>query len=164
MKVIGIITKNNNIIKTKENLKKMKINNENIIIICEKNIENVKNVRFDILIIFEEIAKTKIISQIISKCKYLIINTDIKSNSELLNITDNNYVITYGFNSKSTITVISNENDEIILGIQRKLESLTGNSIEIQEIKIIRKLEKNSIYDEISLNILNLLIKNKVIM
>jgi hypothetical protein len=164
MKVIGIITKNNNIIKTKENLKKMKINSENIIIICEKNIENVKNVRFDILIIFEEIAKTKIISQIISKCKYLIINTDIKSNSELLNITDNNYVITYGFNSKSTITVISNENDEIILGIQRKLESLTGNSIEIQEIKIIRKLEKNSIYDEISFTILNLLIKNKVIM
>lgn len=164
MKVIGIITKNNNIIKTKENLKKMKINNENIIIICEKNIENVKNVRFDILIIFEEIAKTKIISQIISKCKYLIINTDIKSNSELLNITNNNYVITYGFNSKSTITVISNENDEIILGIQRKLESLIGNSIEIQEIKTTRMLDKNSIYDEISLNILNLLIKNKVIM
>lgn len=159
MKVIGIITKNDNIIKTKEDLEKMNIKDKNIIIICEENIINVKNVRFDILIIAEEINKSHELNEIINNCKYLIINTDIKENIEITKYIKKCYVITYGFNSKSTITIISNEENETIIEIQRQINGLYGNKIDMQELKINRNLEKCSIYYEIAFKILRFLIK-----
>ena len=159
MKVIGIIAKNNNIIKSKENLEKMNIEDNNIIIICEENIINVKNVRFDVLIIAEEVTQSCELDKIINNCKYLIINTDIKENIEMIKNIKKCYVITYGFNSKSTITIISNEENETIIEIQRQFIDLEGNKVDMQEIKINRNIEKCNIYYEIAFKILRFLIK-----
>ena len=156
MPVIGIISKNENIIEIEENLIKYGINEKNIIIINEQKIANVCNVKFDILIIYEEITTTNVLKDIINNTKYIILNNDFKNNLVL----DNNYevyVITYGFNSKSTIMIISNENDEIILEIQREIEDLKKRKIDVQEIKFEKKLSKKHIYEEIAFKILTIL-------
>ena len=158
MPVIGIISKNENIIEIEENLIKYGINEKNIIIINEQNIANVCNVKFDILIIYEEITTTNVLKDIINNTKFIILNNDFKNNLVL----DNNYevyVITYGFNSKSTIMIISNENDEIILEIQREIEDLQKRKIDVQEIKFEKKLSKKHIYEEIAFKILTILLK-----
>ena len=132
-----------------------------IIVINEKSIENMKNVKFDIVIIYQETKQNENIKQLISTCKYLVINTDIKENLKLLEGIDisETTIITYGFNRKSSITIVSNENDEIILEIQREINNLKGEKIECQEIKLQNNLEKNHIYLAISLKILEILEK-----
>ena len=114
--------------------------------------------KFDILIIYEEITTTNVQKDIINNTKYIILNNDFKNNLVL----DNNYevyVITYGFNSKSTIMIISNENDEIILEIQREIEDLQKRKVDVQEIKFEKKLSKKHIYEEIAFKILTILLK-----
>jgi len=151
MSVVGIITNSSNIIELEKKL--------NIIVINEKSIENMKNVKFDIVIIYQEAKQNENIKQLISTCKYLVINTDIKENLKLLEGIDisETTIITYGFNRKSSITIVSNENDEIILEIQREINNLKNEKIECQEIKLQNNLEKNQIYLAISLKILEIL-------
>jgi len=151
MSVVGIITNSSNIIELEKKL--------NIIVINEKSIENMKNVKFDIVIIYQETKQNENIKQLISTCKYLVINTDIKENLKLLEGIElsETTIITYGFNRKSSITIVSNENDEIILEIQREINNLKGEKIECQEIKLQNNLEKNHIYLAISLKILEIL-------
>lgn len=153
MSVVGIITNSSHIIELEKKL--------NIIVINEKTIENVKNVKFDIVIIYQETKQNEKIKQLISTCKYLVINADIKENLKLLEgiETAETTIITYGFNRKSSITIVSNENDEIILEIQREINNLKNEKIECQEIKLQNNLEKKQIYLAISLKILEILEK-----
>ena len=159
MAVIGIITKSNNINEIEKTLEKYSIHEKNIVIITKHTIENIKNVKFDIIIIFDQIEDGDILKKIIDSSKYLIINTDFKENMKLLNMAEDQYVITFGFNSRATITIISNENDEIILDLQREIENLDKEKIESQEIKLENNFNKNRIYEEISMKILTFLVK-----
>lgn len=159
MAVIGIITNLNNIMELEKKIKKSSINEKNIIIINEDSIENIKNVKFDVLLIFEAIKENVNVRQIINTSKYLVINTDFKENIKLLNKKDCGYVITFGFNSKSTITIISNENEEIILEVQREIKNVKDEKIECQEIKLKNNYGKSQIYLEVSMKILTLLTK-----
>ena len=159
MAVIGIITKSNNINEIEKTLEKYGIHEKNIVIITKHTIENIKNVKFDIIIIFDKIEDDNILKKILDSSKYLIINTDFKENVKLLNMAEDQYVITFGFNSRATITIISNENDEIILDLQREIENLEKKKIESQEIKLENNFNKNRIYEEISMKILTFLVK-----
>ena len=159
MAVIGIITKSNNINEIEKTLEKYSIHEKNIVIITKHTIENIKNVKFDIIIIFDQIEDGDILKKIIDSSKYLIINTDFKENVKLLNMAEDQYVITFGFNSRATITIISNENDEIILDLQREIENLDKEKIESQEIKLENNFNKNRIYEEISMKILTFLVE-----
>ena len=159
MAIVGIITQNDNINEIEERIKQYEINEENIIIINETNAENIKNVKFDITVIYEEIKASTIIKNVINNSKYLIMNTDFKENLQLLDSKNIAYVITFGFNSKSTIAVISNENDDIILEIQREIENVKGEKIEECEVKFEKKFGKKHIYEEISMKILTILLK-----
>ena len=159
MAVIGIITKSNNINEIEKTLEKYGIHEKNIVIITKHTIENIKNVKFDIIIIFDQIEDDNIIKKVLDSSKYLIINTDFKENVKLLNMAEDQYVITFGFNSRATITIISNENDEIILDLQREIENLNKEKIESQEIKLENNFNKNRIYEEISMKILTFLVK-----
>ncbi len=147
MAIIGIITNSNNIIELPNNL----------IIINEKTIENIRNVKFDVIVIYEEIKENEKIKQIINNSRYLIINTDFKLNTKLINEEFSGVVITFGFYSKSSITIISNENEEIILEIQREIKSLKDEKIECQEIKLNNNYGKNQIYPAIAMKILEIL-------
>lgn len=159
MAVIGIITNNKNIIEIEKTIKKYKMNEQNIIIITKQTIENIKNVKFDIVLIYEEIEENDIIKNVLDSCKYLIINTDFKENIKLLDVIEKQYVITFGFNSKATITISSNENDVIILDLQREIENLKRKKIESQEIKLENNFSKKRLYEEISVKILTFLVK-----
>ena len=159
MAVIGIITKSNNIIEIEKTIEKYGIHEKNIVIISKHTIENIKNVKFDIIIIFDQIEDDDILKKVLDSSKYLIINTDFKENMKLLDMAEDQYVITFGFNSRATITIISNENDEIILDLQREIENLEKKKIESQEIKLENNFNKNRIYEEISMKILTFLVK-----
>ena len=152
MAVIGIITKSNNIIEIEKTLEKYGIHEKNIVIISKHTIEN-------IIIILDQIEDDDILKKVLDSSKYLIINTDFKENMKLLDMAEDQYVITFGFNSRATITIISNENDEIILDLQREIENLEKKKIESQEIKLEKNFNKNRIYEEISMKILTFLVK-----
>ena len=135
MSFIGIITNQKNepfIIKKITN----KMPNENIIFITEKSINNIKNVKFETIVIDKDITNKVELEKIVSNCKYLIINTDRKIELENLKTYDAT-IITYGFNHKSTFTVSSVEDENIIICLQRIIFNKDNKKIEPQEYKIL---------------------------
>ena len=136
MPFIGIISEENteNCIR-REILDKLQLNESNVLFIKEKSIENIKNIKFETIIIARKFKKQEMLKNILKSVKYLIINSDIENNLNLLeNI--NTSVITYGFNTKATITASSVEKEEMLLCIQRTFQNKNGKNIEPQEIKI----------------------------
>ena len=155
MLFIGIVTDSKSELNIKELLKNNKSFNENnVIFIKEKNIDNIKNVHFDTVIINREFEKNDKLNNLLNNTKNIVINMDANYNGNELNISNVN-IITYGFNSKSTITISSVTTDDVLICIQRNINSNYG-IIELQEIKIENN-EKYSIYDLIAVVILYLL-------
>lgn len=138
MAFIGIISdsKSEKIIKMILDEKLDKANN--IIIINSKSVDNLKNIKFETILIANNnniVNENKeALSKIISNTKYLIINADIELELHLEEQLELN-VITFGFNPKATITASSVE-DDILLCIQRNIKDIAENLIEQQEIKI----------------------------
>ena len=131
---IRIITNQKNEIYFKKEVSKY-VPVENIIFITAKNIYNVKNVKFETIIMDEKINNKIEIRKIISNSKYLLLNTDIEIDIEILdnlNLT----VISYGFNNKSTFTVSSIEENNMIICLQRVIFNKNGYKIEPQEYQI----------------------------
>ena len=151
MYLIGIIAKKKDIKEIKNNLDIV----YEVIEINNKSIENLKNIKFEQIIINKDLALNKqeeeYIKKLINTTKYIIINADI--NIQILNnieIDKPLKIITYGFNSKSTISISSVKEDYIILSIQREIEKLNNEKIENQEKKIeLIKGENNNIYIKI---------------
>ena len=151
MSLIGIIAKKKDIKEIKNNLDIV----YEVIEINNKSIENLKNIKFEQIIINKDLVLNKqeeeYIKKIINATKYIIINADI--NIQILNnieIDKPLKIITYGFNSKSTISISSVKEDYIILSIQREIEKLNNEKVENQEKKIdLIKGENNNIYIKI---------------
>ncbi len=151
MPFVGIISKENdsNFIKNAVN-KNSKENNFEIININKKSLENIKNVKFDILVICENIENmiknSLYLEEIIKKANYIIINSDVKENLAILKNAETN-IITYGFNAKSTITISSIKEEKIMICIQRKISGVK-NVIEEQDFNIeIEKNNANKLYN-----------------
>lgn len=108
-----------------------------IIAINDKSIENIKNIRFETILIID-LAKVesekKALNEILKNSKYVILNADIESNLEELEGVKLN-IITFGFNSKSTITASSVE-ENFIICLQRKIIDIEKRVIEPQEIEV----------------------------
>ena len=145
MSLIGIIAKKKDIKEIKNNLDIV----YEVIEINNKSIENLKNIKFEQIIINKDLVLNKqeeeYIKKIINATKYIIINADI--NIQILNnieIDKPLKIITYGFNSKSTISISSVKEDYIILSIQREIEKLKGKS----KSAIAREFSKEDIDNE----------------
>lgn len=160
MSLIGIVANQKQIDQIRkeieQNIKELKVE---IVVINQNSIENIKNIRFDIVIICETLEKLedrkKYVEDILKNSKYLLLNADINiENSILKNI--NIKIITYGLNQKSTITTSSIREQEIIICIQRSFRDINDNIVEQKEVR--SKLEKNNIK-----NIYNSLIKVAII-
>ena len=97
---------------------------------CGKN-ANLKNIKFDEIIYNKDINLTeeeyKFMREIINKTKYILINSD-----EKIKIPENILIkiITFGFNSKSTIMISSVKENYIIISVQREIEKLNGDIID----------------------------------
>lgn len=136
MPFIGIISDENteNCIH-KELLKNLKLKESSVLFIKEKSIENIKNIKFETIILNRKFKNMELLNKILQNVKYLIINSDIESNFNLLeNIRAT--VITYGFNTKATITASSVNEEEIMICIQRNIKNKNGQILEPQEIKV----------------------------
>lgn len=128
---IGIISEGKSEKYVKEILKQ-NINNSNVIFINEKNIDNIKNIKFKIIVLNKELIN-KNLESILLNSEYLILNSDI--NTKLVE-NMNLKVITYGFNLKATVTASSITEDEMLVCIQRNIIDMNNNKFEPQEINI----------------------------
>lgn len=132
---IGIITNQKN-----EAYIKRKLENKNILFINDKNIANIKNIRFETIVIDSKINKNEEFRKILSNAKYVILNSDIEFDLSLIeNLSFT--IITYGFNNKSTFTVSSITENNIIICLQRVILKTNGEEIEPEEYRI--KNEEN---------------------
>ncbi len=145
MVFIGIVTNS----KSEEDIFNLLSNNKflkdnNVIFIKESNIDNIKNVHFDTIVINSKFNKMDELTSLLANAKNILINMDEKIDFEDANVCNLN-LITYGFNSKSSVTVSSVTDDDALICIQRNICSNTG-VIEVQEIKIENDNSYN-IYD-----------------
>ena len=142
MPLIGIVAKKKDIQAIKNELKGC---NVEIIEITKQCVKNFKNITFEEVIFLEDISlnsdEYKYMNEIISKGKYIIFNSDIEMKI-LKQIQKPIKFITFGFNSKSTITISSIKEEKVIVCIQRDIEKINGKILEIQEKEIISKNAK----------------------
>ena len=135
MPFIGIIAEED-----KENcirrqiIEKLNLRESSVLFIKEKSIENIKNIKFETILLDREFKNVEMLKILLKNVKYLVINSDIGCN---LNLLDNleMTVITYGFNSKSTITASSVNEEEVLVCVQRNILDVKKRKIEPQEIK-----------------------------
>lgn len=145
MPLIGIIAKKKDFQLIKKEIRSKEIE---IIEITEIAIENLKNIKFDEIIFMKDIKLTsdtyKYMSEAISKVKYLIINSDIQIKAlREIKIKKLVKLITFGFNTKASITISSVKDDKIIICVQRNIEKTNQGIIEAQERDIQITNSKN---------------------
>ena len=150
MPFIEIITDTKSQMQLNKSIKKEQVNNCEILYIKEKNIENIKNIKLETLVINKKIEDMEKISKIIENTKNVIINLDFNK------IEKQNKFISYGYNSKSDITISSIDEDEALIYIQKEITSIFGRKIEPQEVKVKLKSDIN-IYNIMIIIALNVL-------
>lgn len=144
MLLVGIIAPKREIQRIKKEFKGTCIE---IIEITRESIKNIRNIKFEEIIFLQNIKLEKeeyeYMNEIISKTKYLIINEDIEIDVfKNINLVQPIKLITFGFNSKSTITISSVKDEKVIVCIQRDIEKKNGERLECQERQIILKNNK----------------------
>lgn len=166
MPFIGVIAKENdcNYIRN-EIIKLSKKMKYEIIIINKKSISNIRNIMFDIIVINENIKEiikeSKYIEDLINKAKFILMNTDIQNNLSFKRQSCIK-VITYGMNSKSTVTVSSIKDNNIMMCIQRKIVTINKQTIDEQDINInVNKYSVNKIYNILIINTILLIYGEK---
>lgn len=107
----------------------------NLLSINLRSIENVKNIKFETIIVEDNLEKFKnhkeILQRILEKAEYILINTD--KNKE---IKIRPKQITYGLNQKADVTVSSISETDVLVYWQKSLKDREGNKIEIEERRI----------------------------
>ena len=147
MPFIGVIAKesDSNFIK-KEVIKNSRNSKFEIININKKCIENIKNIRFEAVVINDDLTEflktSKYLEEIIRNAKYLVINSDVVKNSEIL-VNSNTNLITYGLNQKATITMSSIKSENILICVQNKFKNIFEKFVEEQEINV--EISKNNL-------------------
>ena len=140
MHFIGIFSNHSEYEMIKQNIIKI-VNRKDLefIHISSKNIENMKNIIFETIVLcnqekMDHVQKT-ILNKICSNCMFIIVNADVFCNTEIISNKKTN-CISYGLNQKSTITISSIQEDKAILSIQRDIKNLQQKTIEMGEISI----------------------------
>lgn len=138
MPLVGIIAKKRDFQAIKEELQNYNIE---FIHINKDSIKNIKNIIFEEIIFLEDINlncdEYEFMNKIVLKTKYVIVNADIEINIlKYIKIDCPIKVITFGFNSKATITISSVKDDKIIVCLQREIEKTNKGIIESQEKEI----------------------------
>jgi len=161
MSLIGIISTKKDYEFIKKEIKKYSNKTINIIHINYKSIENLSNIKFDVIIIDKSINQfnMEVMEKILSNIKYLIINSDIDIRSGIFNKMETN-IIDYGLNQKATVTASSINEENIIICLQRNIKNINNKIIETDENKInIESYKNKRIYNYLIIYILNNLYK-----
>lgn len=127
-------------------IEEMKEDTINFVQINLRSIENVKNIKFETIVVEDNIDKFKENQQTLEKLcentQYVIINSDKNEIQEELKKIE--HKITYGLNQKATVTVSSISDTDILIYWQQSLKNKKGNQIEIEERRI-KKSRKNTL-------------------
>lgn len=134
MSFIGVITNIKNETYMSKILEKVFVE-EQIIFITDKNIENMRNIRFETIVIDTKLEQIEYLKAILLNTKYVILNADIVIKTDILENL-NLVVISYGFQNKATFTVSSVEENTIIICLQRIIKSISGKKYEPQEFEV----------------------------
>lgn len=148
MTFIGMISDYKSFENIKEILKKNSKNDINLIHISKKSISNIKNIRFETIIIdsllssFKE--ETLFIETLCLYARYIAINTDINTDIPDIIKKSKANIITYGLNQKATVTISSITESSILIYLQKSLKNSKGRTIGIGE-KMIKIDEENKL-------------------
>ena len=166
MSFIGIFTDNKNytILKT-EILKRINEKNLNIMKINKNNLESMKNIRFDAIVINDSLKnldeEMQYLEKIINNTQYLIINSDVDFKYNEI-IKEKINIITYGLNQKATITVTSPEENYTLVAIQREIQDIYNNIKEVkEEVLEFEKDNKLKLENQLIIYIIVLIFKGK---
>lgn len=148
MHFIGIFSNHSEYEMIKQNIIKI-VNRKDLewIHINSKNIENMKNIVFETIVLCHEEEmndeQKNILNKLCSNCMFIVVNADVFCN---IKIKSNKKIncISYGLNQKSTITISSIQEDKAILSIQRNINNLEQKTIEMGEMEIDVKKYKPS--------------------
>lgn len=137
MSFIGIIANSKNFEGIKQYLyHQQKEKAYQLIHINSKSIENIKHVKFDVIIItcsFENMLPQKqMVKKLCLGAKYLILNADSFIPLEFLK-KEKITIITYGLNQKSTVTISSINEENALIALQRSFKNIAGEEIEMGE-------------------------------
>lgn len=147
--------------------------NINLIVISMKPMEAAEidsfGIQFDFLIINiidSKLVKDTFLKTKFQNCDYYIINTD-EDNLSILSIGSlDGIVITYGFNSKATMTISSyiiEQSIEVSLCLQREIVTLSGDRISSFEFIVeINSTNKDHVYSVLAASILSIVIGEKI--
>jgi len=154
MPFIGVIAdENNENFIRREIVDKLNLRESNVLFIKEKSIENIKNIKFETIILARKFKNMEILKKILANAKYLIINTDIIKNIEVFKEL-NLEIITFGFNLKSIVTASSVEEDSCLICIGKDIKTIKKRTIEPQEIRIESREDIGSIMAVVSVLLL----------
>lgn len=145
MAFVGILSECKSFENIREYFKIKKELNLNLIHINRKSIENIKNIKFETIIIDSNIEnfEKENLETICNNAKYLLINTDINT-KYALNIEEKVKIITYGLNQKATVTVSSITENGMLIYLQRNITNIENKTIEIGE-KVFKTGEKSKL-------------------
>ena len=131
MPFIGVIAdeKNENFIR-REIVENLKLRESSVLFIKEKSIENIKNIKFETIIIDRKFKNMEMLKKMLLNTNYLVINTDRIKSIEMF---------------KALITASSVTEDGVLICVGKEIESISGNIIEPQEIKVRSQEDAESI-------------------
>lgn len=150
---IGVISEHQKFEVLRKNSKyKSKIT---LININKKSIKNLKNVKFDTIILLDSFKKLEDeinnFKKMFTNLKYLIINSDIEIKTNIFsNIKAN--IITYGGNHTSTVTFSSITDEMMLISVQRSFENINGKLIEVGEYDFKMQKDERINLHEVLLN------------
>lgn len=151
MSFIGVISDNKCFENIKEKIKEKDSEKQlNLIHINSKSIANIKNIKFETIIINNELEKLKDyqsnLKKICLNAEYILLNTDINQTFHILQEEKIN-IITYGLNQKSTVTISSIRETDILIYLQRNIKTKKNKILEVEEKRIKIKDSNSKTYE-----------------
>ena len=152
MHLIGIFSNHSEYEMIKQNIIKiMNRKDLELIHITSKNIENMRNIVFETIVLCNQEKindkQNNILNKLCSHCIFVIVNADVFCHTKIISNKKTN-CISYGLNQKSTITISSIQEDKAIISIQRNIKNLQQKTIEMGEISIdLKPYKQNNVED-----------------
>lgn len=148
MTFVGIISDNKSFQVLKENIGTQDVN---LIQINNKSIDNIKNIKFEMIIINKELKsleeKKLIINTLCMNSKYILLNTDLNKEFNFGQKCKEK-IITFGLNHRATVTVSSITESSILVYLQRNVKDKNDKLIEVGEKQVkINKDNKIKVYE-----------------
>ena len=150
MHFIGIFSNHSEYEMIKQNIIKI-VNRKDLefIHISSKNIENMKNIVFETIVLCHQEnindEQKSILNKLCSNCMFIVVNADAFCKTKTICNKKTN-CISYGLNQKSTITISSIQEEKAILSIQRNINNLEQKTIEMGEMEIdVKQYKPNQI-------------------